>query len=69
MNNQKKVKSLIGFLILLAITLFAVSIFQIVNINQTKQKITEQEKQIEKLEQELDYHKNKNPNEDYEVIS
>ena len=69
MNNQKKVKALISFLILIVITLFVVSIFQIVNINKTKNKLIEQEKQIERLEQELDYHKNKNPNDDYEVIS
>lgn len=69
MNNQKKVKALISFLILIVVTLFVVSIFQIVNINKTKNKLIEQEKQIERLEQELDYHKNKNPNDDYEVIS
>ena len=69
MNNQKKVKTLISFLILIVVALFLVSIFQIVNINKTKNKLIEQEKQIERLEQELDYHKNKNPNEDYEVIS
>lgn len=69
MNNQKKVKALISFLILLLVTLFTISIFQIVNINKTKSKLIEQQKQIEKLEQELDYHKNKKPNEDYETIS
>lgn len=69
MNNKRKVKSLICLLILIVVTLFTISIFQIVDINKTKHKLAKQDQQIEKLKEELDYHKNKNPNEDYEVIS
>ena len=69
MTPQKKVKFLIGLAILIVIILFSVVVFQIIQINKTKTEIANQEKQIEQLQQELDYHKNKQPSSDYEEIN
>ena len=68
MNNQRKVKFLIATAMLFAIALFVVVIAQIVNITKTQNKLTNQQQQIEQLEKELDYYKNKLPSEDYEEI-
>ena len=68
MKNQKKVKFLIAIAMLFAIALFVIVIAQIVNIAKTQTKLTNQQQQIEKLEKELDYYKNKLPNQDYEEI-
>ncbi len=68
MNNQRKVKFLIAIAMLFAIALFVVVIVQIVNIAKTQNKLTNQQQQIEQLEKELDYYKNKLPNEDYDEI-
>lgn len=68
MNNQKKVKFLIAVAMLFAIALFVIVVAQIVNISKTQNKLANQQQQIEQLEKELDYYKNKLPNEDYEEI-
>ena len=68
MNNQKKVKLLIAFAMLIVVALFVTVVAQIVNISKTQNKLANQQQQIEKLEKELDYYKNKLPNEDYEEI-
>ena len=68
MNNQKKVKFLIAVAMLFAIALFVIVVAQIVNISKTQNKLANQQQQIEQLEKELDYYKNKLPNEDDEEI-
>ena len=59
MKTRSKVKILILLAVLIVVALIAISVFQLVKIIQTQNKITSQEQQIEQLEKELDYYKNK----------
>ena len=68
MNTQKKVKFLIAVAMLFIVTLFVIVVAQIVNIAKTKNELSSQQQQIEQLEKELDYYKNKLPSKDYEEI-
>lgn len=68
MSNQKKVKMLIALAMLIVAVLFVTVIVQLVNISKTKNKIEHQNQKIEQLEKDLDYYKNKQLEEDYEVI-
>lgn len=54
---------------LIIIALFVVVVIQLVNISKIKNQIESQQQQIETLDKELDYYKNKQPNEDYEVLT
>ena len=69
MRPNRKIKLLISLSLLTLIILVGVVVFQVVKINQTKDKLSNQEKQIAKLEQELDFWKNKNNNSNYEEIN
>ena len=69
MENQKKVKLLIILSILIIVALFTVIVFQLVNIVKSKKELASQQQKIEQLEEDLDYYKNKLPNEDYKVIT
>ena len=69
MENQKKVKLLIILSILIIVALFTVIVFQLVNIFKSKKELASQQQKIEQLEEDLDYYKNKLPNEDYKVIT
>lgn len=69
MNNQKKVKLLIAFCLLIVVALATAVVFQLIDISKTKKQLNNQEKQIEQLEQDLDYYKNKLPNSDFDTIS
>ena len=68
MKGKTKVKFLIFLLLLLVVALLAISVFQLVKINKTNQILNKQNDKIERLEKELDYHKNKNLEENYEDI-
>ena len=68
MNNQKKVKALLMFAMLIAIVLFVTTIVQLVNISKTRKELITQQKTIEQLQKELDYHANKQPNQEHEEI-
>lgn len=59
--NQKKVKSLIILAIFIAIVLVGISVFLIVKINIAKNTISNQQKQIEELQKQIDYNNFHNP--------
>ena len=61
MKPQMKIKLIITFCIILALSLFVLSVYQLVEISKAKKQIYQQEKQIEQLEKELDYYNNKIP--------
>lgn len=61
MKPQTKIKLLIITCIVVALSLFVLSLYQIVEISKAKKQIQQQEKQIEQLEKELDYYNNKIP--------
>ena len=69
MNNQKKVKALIMFAMLVVIALFVTTIVQLVNISKTKKELIAQQQTIEQLQKELDYHQNKQPTQEHEEIT
>ena len=69
MTSQKKVKLLISFALLIIVTLFAVTVFQLVNIIIKQNKLNEQQQIIAQLEEKLDYYNNKQPESEYETIS
>ena len=68
MNNQKKIKLLLAFTLLIIVTLLSVVVFQLVDIVKTKKYRSLQEEKIKQLEQQLDYYQNKNPDNDYEIV-
>ena len=61
MKPQTKIKMLIITCVVVALSLFVLSVYQIVEIAKAKKQIQQQEKQIEQLEKELDYYNNKVP--------
>ena len=67
MSDQKKIKLIISLAILIIIALFAIVLFQIVNISKSKKEIANQQKQIHQLEKQLNFYE-KTPNTDYEEI-
>ena len=69
MSNQKKVKLVLCFAIFIIIALVFVSVYQIVDIAKTKKQIEAQQTQIEQLQKELDYNKNKLPQTNYDEIT
>ena len=68
MSNQKKVKLVLMFAILIVIALVFVSVYQIIDIAKTKKHIETQQTQIEQLQKELDQNQNKLPQDNYEDI-
>lgn len=62
MNVQKKVKLTIVFAIVLIITLFAISIAQIVFITKAKNEIRQQQEQIKQLDEKLAKYEQQNIN-------
>ena len=69
MTDKTKIKLLISFAILLVAILITVVIIQIVDITKTKKELANQQQQINELTRELDYHKNKESNSDFETIN
>ena len=69
MQSQRKIKFLIALALLLIICLLTVVVFQLINISKTNKKISLQQEQIQQLQQELDYHKNKLPSEEYNPVT
>ena len=69
MQSQRKIKFLIALALLLIICLLTVVVFQLINISKTNKKISLQQEQIQQLQQELDYHKNKLPSEKYNPVT
>lgn len=67
MEPQKKVKLIVSVSILIAVALLIILTFQLVNISKIRNKIEQQNKQIEQLQKEIDNF-SKLPNEDYETI-
>ena len=65
---ENKSKTTIGWLIILTIVLFIVSITLIVFINIAKNKISEQQSQIEQLEQTINKNSNPPSNNDQTII-
>ncbi|MBE5741010.1 MAG: hypothetical protein E7351_00530 [Clostridiales bacterium] len=59
MNQNTKVKLMIIGAITLIVSLFVISIIQIVQINKAKEEIAKQREQIEQLNKEIDFYKNK----------
>ncbi len=68
MNSPRKVKFLIILALLIVVTLLTVIVFQLCNIIKTNNKLKSKQDQIERLEKEIDYWQNKQPESDYEVI-
>lgn len=62
MQAQNKIKLFIILAIILIILLFVISVVQIVNIKNKQNLIAEQQKEISRLEEELNYWENKNEN-------
>lgn len=59
--NEKKVKMFLVLAIVLIVVLLAVSVFQLVSLNQKRAEIIKQEQQIAELNNQLNYYKNSNP--------
>ena len=59
MKSQAKVKFVIFLAITIILGLIALSIFSLVKISQAQKEIASQSQQIEQLEKELDYYKEK----------
>ena len=68
MKSQAKVKLIILLAITLLFALLIVSGFQIVKIHQANRTISEQQTQIQQLQQQLDTLNNQ-PNSDHETIT
>lgn len=67
-NTNTKVKLIILLAITLIIALFSISIIQIVSIYNKNKILTEQQRQINDLNNQLDYYKNQeNDNKDSDV--
>lgn len=69
MKSQKKVKFLLFISVLVVAALLFITVYQVISISKTKKEITNQKEQIEQLEEELEYYKNKLPNSDYTPIT
>ena len=69
MNSTRRIKFIIGLAILIVIALIAVVVFQLITLNKTKKELLQQQQQIERLQQEVDYYSNKQPNADYDSIT
>ena len=67
MKSQRKIKLIIGLAVIVVISLFALTVFQLVKIYKTNQKIEQQNKQIEQLANQLEYYKNKYSDSGYEI--
>ncbi len=57
----KRIKFVIALATIILVALFALSVFQLVDLYKTKKEISAQRNQISQLEKELDYYKNKQP--------
>lgn len=55
----KRIKFIIFLAIVTLIALFALTVFQLIDLHKTKKQLTFQQEQISQLEKELDYYQNK----------
>ena len=69
MKTQLKVKSIILLAIVVVIALFGLIGFQLFKIYQHTLTIQNQQKQITSLQEEIDYLKDKIPNENFDSIT
>ena len=69
MKSQIKVKSVILIAIIVLIALFAIVGFQLFQIIKANNTIENQQKQISTLQKQLDYHNNKSPEGEHEIIT
>lgn len=69
MQSQGRIKFLIFLATIILVGLFVFSIYQIVDLSKTRKQLTEQQEIIQQLEEEIDYLKNKQPDQDYETIT
>lgn len=60
--NPKRIKTIFTIAVLLVVILFVVSVILIVNIHITKNKIKEQNTQINNLKEQIELYKNQNNN-------
>lgn len=68
MKSQAKVKFLILLAVIVLIALFSIVGFQLIKISQIKKEISNQQNQIDSLQQQLDYYE-KLPSTDHDSIS
>ena len=69
MQSQFKVKFIIFIAIVIPIALFGLLGFQLVKINKANEQISNQQKQIESLQQQLDYYNSKLPDGEHDAIT
>lgn len=59
----KRIKFIIFLAVTILIALFALTVFQLIDLHKTKKELISQREQISQLEKELDYYQNKQPSE------
>jgi len=68
MTSQPRIKLLLILTIVILLSLFALTGFQLFKLHKAKKQIAAQKQTIERLEKQIDYHENKLPNSEYENI-
>jgi len=57
----KRIKFIIFLAVTILIALFALTVFQLIDLYKTKKELASQREQISQLEKELDFYQNKQP--------